>query len=185
MAQPPWTGRDFVAEPFLLPVDTVVPANATYSATTNALFPKLSCDEAKLVQAPDCPGAGCSYYFNMTFLSGSCEMQVEHFTASSGMKQYVYASENYVADVHAVSCSDEAAFLVVVTQTDIELRLSNHRYVEISGWVSRLTSRPVLYFVAPPTQPKRSLYTWMQQVNRNTRLHYNRAPYKTLYSTQT
>jgi hypothetical protein len=132
MAQPRWTGRDFVAEPFVLPIDTIVPENATYSATTNALFPKLSCDEANLLHQPECPETGCYYYFNMTFLSGSCEMQIEHFTATSGMKQYVYAAENYVAGTYAVSCSDEPAFLVVITQTDTKRRLSNHRYVEIS-----------------------------------------------------
>jgi hypothetical protein len=131
MVQPPWTGQDFVAEPFVLPVDTILPTNATYSATTNAFFPKLSCERADLVGQPACPEWGCNVYMNMTFSSGLCEMQVEHRVADSGLRQIVWAAENYVANVHGVSCYNKTAFLAVVTQTDVELKLKNHRFVQL------------------------------------------------------
>jgi hypothetical protein len=129
MAQPPWTGQDFVAEPFVLPVDTMIRTNATYSATTNAFFPKLSCERADLVRQPACPEWGCISSMNMTFSSGSCEMQVEHRVADSGLRQNVWAAENYVANVYVVSCYNDTAFLVVVTQTDVGLKLSSYRFV--------------------------------------------------------
>ena len=127
LPQPPWTRPDLVAEPFTLQGDTMLlPENVTYTTITNALFPRLHCEEAKLAQDPG--------YFaiqaNATFLSDTCEVETVLYLADStqaSQRQNIWPSENYVGSVQNIECSNQTRYLATVTQANEDLRVTKYR----------------------------------------------------------
>jgi hypothetical protein len=119
-----------VAEPFNLPSGNAVPSNSTYEAITNALFPGLDCDQAELTQEVSNSTGPLDILADVTFRSNSCKGQVALSLADptqTSVRYNNWASENYVGDVQIIDCSGRKEFLVTVTQTDKNLRITNHR----------------------------------------------------------
>lgn len=133
LTQPLWTGSNFVAEPFSLPSTNRIPTNTTYLASTNAIFPQLNCEEARLIGEPDY-GINLTRTLraNATFQSSGCEAEVPLYLADSTQafdRQYVWAAENYVGGVQKVKCGEQSRFLVTVTQANEDLQITKSRCV--------------------------------------------------------
>jgi hypothetical protein len=141
IAQPPWIGTDFVAEPFELLPNYTAPPNFTYAAKTRSIFPKLTCEAAKLVRRGRLVVDAKTHYArpSMTFVSKSCqEVEVaQSLGATDPSSKYegtIFSNETYVGGVHPVTCANETAFLVVVTLSRGEdQEPANYRYVATCG----------------------------------------------------